>query len=188
MIMGLCESPITFNAIIDWSTALNDGQMQLREILDLEAMLHKDPTPEQVEGDDGDEISEKTAGPSFKDEAEPEEAQAVDEDEEALTERRAPRPSDDEDEDNTLSLAQMEEQLKPEALEKFASIADLYRKFSKLQGSRIAALGAARTSRRATRPSTRSCARISPPRSKASSSTPARSSILSTSSIRSTGG
>src|SRR3546814_1864929 len=34
MILGLCESPITFNAIIEWSTALNDGEMQLREILD----------------------------------------------------------------------------------------------------------------------------------------------------------
>ena len=31
MILGLCESPITFNAIIDWSTALNEGTMQLRE-------------------------------------------------------------------------------------------------------------------------------------------------------------
>src|SRR3546814_2443674 len=39
MILGLCESPITFNAIIEWSTALNDGEMQLREILDLDAML-----------------------------------------------------------------------------------------------------------------------------------------------------
>ncbi|RZM21272.1 MAG: RNA polymerase sigma factor RpoD, partial [Sphingomonas sp.] len=38
MILGLCESPITFNAIIDWSTALNEGTMQLREILDLDAM------------------------------------------------------------------------------------------------------------------------------------------------------
>ncbi|RZL72405.1 MAG: RNA polymerase sigma factor RpoD, partial [Sphingomonas sp.] len=39
MILGLCESPITFNAIIDWSTALNEGTMQLREIMDLDAML-----------------------------------------------------------------------------------------------------------------------------------------------------
>src|SRR5688500_17358681 len=63
MIWGLCESPITFNAIIEWSTALNDGEMQLREILDLDAMLSKGPTPEQVEGSEegGDgEISEKT--------------------------------------------------------------------------------------------------------------------------------
>lgn len=41
MILGLCESPITFNAIIGWSNALNEGTMQLREILDLDAMLSR---------------------------------------------------------------------------------------------------------------------------------------------------
>ncbi len=143
MILGLCESPITFNAIIDWSTALNEGTMQLREILDLDAMLSKGPSAEQVEGaeDEGDEISEKTAGASFKEEEDvKEEASADDEDD--LTERRTPRPSDDEEEDNTLSLAQMEEQLKPIALERFANITALYKKFSKLQQARLDSMSA----------------------------------------------
>ncbi|MFM2100004.1 MAG: hypothetical protein RLZZ366_1543, partial [Pseudomonadota bacterium] len=128
MILGLCESPITFNAIIDWSTALNEGTMQLREILDLDAMLSKDPAPESLTEDDDDsangEISEKTAGPTFKEEEDVVEAAIVEEDdeEEGLTERRAKAVADDDDEDNTLSLAQMEETLKPMALEKFASI------------------------------------------------------------------
>ncbi len=52
MIWGLCESPITFNAIIEWSNALNEGTMQLREILDLEAMLSKGPTAEQIDASD----------------------------------------------------------------------------------------------------------------------------------------
>jgi RNA polymerase primary sigma factor len=145
MILGLCESPITFNAIIDWSTALNEGTMQLREILDLDAMLSKGPSAEQVENaeaDDSGEISEKTAGASFKEEEEPEEVQAADEDEDDMTERRAPRISDDEEEDNTLSLAQMEEQLKPMALERFANITSIYKKFSKMQGQRLDAMGA----------------------------------------------
>ena len=143
MILGLCESPITFNAIIDWSTALNEGSMQLREIIDLDAMLSKDPAPESLTDDDSadGEISEKNAGPSFKEEEEPEEI-AVDDDEESMTERRAPRPSDDEEEDNTLSLAQMEEQLKPQALEKFANITAIYKKFSKMQGQRLDAMAA----------------------------------------------
>jgi RNA polymerase primary sigma factor len=147
MILGLCESPITFHAIIDWSNALNEGRMQLREIIDLDAMLNKDPAPEAMneEGEEGDgEISEKNAGVTYKEEDEVEEVVAVSEDEhdeEALTERRAPRPSDDEEEDNTLSLAQMEETLKPMALEKFASITALYKKFSKVQQARIDALG-----------------------------------------------
>lgn len=144
MILGLCESPITFNAIIGWSTALNEGTMQLREILDLDAMLSKGPSAEQVEGaedDDSGEISEKTAGASFKDEEEPEEASA-DGDDDDMTERRAPRPSDDEEEDNTLSLAQMEETLKPQALEKFANITAIYKKFAKVQEQRLEAMGA----------------------------------------------
>ncbi|WP_340315941.1 RNA polymerase sigma factor RpoD [Rhizorhabdus argentea] len=141
MILGLCESPITFNAIIDWSNALNEGTMQLREILDLDAMLSKGPTAEQVENEDeGGEISAETAGPTFKEEEEPEEEPAADEDEESMTERRTPRPQEDDDEDNTLSLAQMEEQLKPLALERFATITDLYKSFSAVQASRVAAL------------------------------------------------
>src|SRR4051794_22269183 len=144
MIWGLCESPITFNAIIEWSNALNNGHMQLREILDLEAMLSKGPTAEQVEGAEADDdtISESTAGPSFKEEEEPEEVVAEEEDEDSMVERRAPRPVEEEDEDNTLSLAQMEETLKPAALEKFAAITDLYKKFARLQGTRMEAMSA----------------------------------------------
>ncbi|MBT2187709.1 RNA polymerase sigma factor RpoD [Sphingobium nicotianae] len=145
MILGLCESPTTFNAIIEWSNALNNGEMQLREILDLDAMLSKDPAPESLsedaEDDDG-EISEKTAGPSFKDEDEVKDEPAADEDDEdSMVERRTPRQEEDDEEDNTLSLAAMEELLKPQALEKFANITSLYGKFGKLQQARLIALG-----------------------------------------------
>ncbi len=147
MILGLCESPITFHAIIEWSKALNDGEMQLREILDLDAMLSKEPAPESLtedgeEEDDG-EISEKNAGPTYKEEDDVEdepEAKSGDEEEEDYTERRA-RPVEEEEEDNTLSLAQMEETLKPGALEKFATIASLFKKFSNIQNERMKALG-----------------------------------------------
>jgi RNA polymerase primary sigma factor len=146
MIWGLCESPITFNAIIHWSNALNAGEMQLREILDLDAMLSKGPTPEQVESaeeEGGDEISEKTAGPSYKEEEEVESAPAEEEDEEeSMVERRARPQFEEDDEDNTLSLAQMEETLKPLALERFARITDLYKKFSKTQHARMEAMSA----------------------------------------------
>ncbi|HZU51493.1 MAG TPA: RNA polymerase sigma factor RpoD [Sphingomicrobium sp.] len=149
MIWGLCESPITFNAIIGWSNALNEGRMQLREILDLEAMLSKGPTAEQIaateEGEEGEgEISEKVAGPTIKEEDEPaDEPEASDEDEdEDMVERRSRPQADDDDEDNTLSLAQMEETLKPQALEKFAEITSIFKKFSKVQAARMEALQA----------------------------------------------
>ncbi|MEN9926638.1 MAG: polymerase sigma factor RpoD [Pseudomonadota bacterium] len=147
MILGLCESPITFHAIIQWSEALNAGEMQLREILDLDAMLSKEPAPENLSEDgevDGDgEISEATAGPSFKDEDDIEEEESADGDEdEDGVERRARRPAEEEEEDNTLSLAQMEAQLKPHALEKFAEITSLFRKFEKIQAERLDVMGA----------------------------------------------
>ncbi|MBL0767215.1 RNA polymerase sigma factor RpoD [Sphingopyxis sp. XHP0097] len=144
MILGLCESPLTFNAIIEWSNALNNGDMQLREIVDLEAMLSKDPAPENLEeegAEDDGEISEKTAGVSFKDEDEVEEepsADGEDEDGEGTSGKR--ERFDDDDEDNTLSLAAMEELLKPDALEKFAAITKSFKAFSKLQDARLEAL------------------------------------------------
>jgi RNA polymerase primary sigma factor len=140
MILGLCESPITFHAIIQWSEALNAGEMQLREILDLDAMLSKEPKPENLTEDgedDSGEISEATAGPSYKEEEEVEEEESADGEDEDGIERRARRPVEEEEEDNTLSLAQMEAQLKPEALEKFALITDLFRRFEKIQAERL---------------------------------------------------
>ena len=143
MILGLCESPITFHAIIDWSNALNDGEMQLREILDLDAMLSKAPetlTDDEEEEGDG-EISEKTAGVTYKEEDEVDEEPESASDDDDMTERRS-RPVEEEEEDNTLSLAQMEEALKPAALERFAKIASLFKKFSNIQLERMRALNA----------------------------------------------
>ncbi|KMS50529.1 RNA polymerase sigma factor RpoD [Novosphingobium barchaimii LL02] len=140
MIQGLCESPLTFHAIIQWSEALNAGEMQLREILDLDAMLTKEPAPESLneDGEDDGEISEKTAGPSFKedDDVEEESANEVDEDGNPIPKREV----EDEEEGNTISLAQMEAALKPEALEKFLLITELFRTFERLQSDRLDAL------------------------------------------------
>ncbi|MBC7519897.1 MAG: RNA polymerase sigma factor RpoD, partial [Sandarakinorhabdus sp.] len=71
MIAGLCESPMTFTAMIEWSNALNEGRMQLREILDLEAMLAKDPA-EAATDEDG-EAKDDAGLPTvqFKDDEEP---------------------------------------------------------------------------------------------------------------------
>ena len=62
-------------------------------------------------------------------------------DEDDMVERRTQPQAEEEDEDNTLSLAQMEEQLKPLALERFAQITATYKKFSKVQQARLEAFG-----------------------------------------------
>jgi RNA polymerase primary sigma factor len=145
MIAGLCESPMTFNAIIQWSNALNEGRMLLREILDLDAMLDKEPTAEQVEGAEGAKDTDLPTVSYKEDEdtsqAEEKTVNPTAEEEESYTERRAPVVSTfDEDEDNTLSLAQMEETLKPRALEQFLTITTLHKKFAKLQEARLEGL------------------------------------------------
>ena len=97
---------------------LVDGSLSIE---DLRELMGNAELPDAVDGEEeGDgEISEKTAGPSYKEEEEVEDepAAASDEDDD-MTERRS-RPVEEE-EDNTLSLAQMEEALKPAALERFA--------------------------------------------------------------------
>jgi RNA polymerase primary sigma factor len=147
MIMGLCESPITFHAIIQWSDALNAGEMQLREILDLDAMLSKEPPPDKMtddaeDDDDDGEISEATAGPTIREEEEvEEEPEQSDDDDDDGGENASKRREEDEEEDNTMSLAQMEAALKPEALERFARITDYFAKFEKQQAERVEVLG-----------------------------------------------
>ncbi|MCA0902330.1 RNA polymerase sigma factor RpoD [Qipengyuania aquimaris] len=141
MIMGLCQSPITFHAIIQWSEALNAEEMQLREILDLDAMLSKEPPADKLnddaeDDDDDGEISEETAGPTIRDEDEDDSEESDEEDGE-----EGSKKDDEEEEDNTMSLAQMEAALKPDAIERFARIADLFGKFEKLQAERVEVLG-----------------------------------------------
>jgi len=144
MIMGLCESPITFHAIIQWSEALNNGDMQLREILDLDAMLSKEPPADKLaegaeDDDDDGEISEATAGPTIREDDEVEDEPEASDDDDEDGEGR-PKREEEEEEDNTLSLAQMEAALKPEALETFARITKLFKDFEKLQRDRVETL------------------------------------------------
>jgi len=146
MIMGLCQSPITFHAIIQWSEALNNEEMQLREILDLDAMLSKEPPAEKLqdgaEDDDDDEISEETAGPTIRDDDDDVEDEDDGEEGGEGEEGEGKKRDDDDDEDNTMSLAQMEEALKPNAIERFARITQTFKKFEKLQAERVETLAA----------------------------------------------
>ena len=185
MIMGLCQSPITFHAIIQWSEALNNEEMQLREILDLDAMLSKEPPAGQdgnddAEDDDDDgEISEETAGPSIRDDDDDDSDEEDSDGEDG--EEGSSKSDEEEEEDNTMSLAQMEAALKPDAIERFARIKDLFGKFEKLQeGTRRNPRSRRRISRQRRKRNTRHSQTSSPPRWKASSSTRRRSSSSST--------
>ncbi len=121
MIAGLCESPLTFQAIIIWRDELVEGKVLLRDIIDLEATYA---------GPDG-KGAPKVEGVEGEGEAE---AEAVGEDGEP------PIPEgdlDDDDLENNVSLSAMEAELKPKVLETFDRIADAYKKLRRLQDQNV---------------------------------------------------
>jgi len=120
MIEGLCESPLTFQAIIIWRDELNEGQVLLRDIIDLEA---------SYEGPDAK--NKKIAVNKVTNEKQ------KDNDDESEDENdNDSSESDSNDYDNNLSLAAMEAELKPGVFDIFDSISDKYKKLRKLQDKR----------------------------------------------------
>ncbi|MEQ8605223.1 MAG: RNA polymerase sigma factor RpoD, partial [Marivibrio sp.] len=143
MIAGLCESPLTFQAIIIWRDELNEGKVLLRDIIDLEATYSgPDFKPEgaEEESEDGDEDSTAAASgegngerPAAKDGEGESSAKGEDGAEgESQTEGEGEGDDDDEFEAN-ISLSAMESELKPKVLETFDRIADDYKKLRRLQ-------------------------------------------------------
>ncbi len=130
MIAGLCESPLTFQAIIIWRDELNEGKILLRDIIDLEATYQgpdAKPTPSQpLPGEEG------AGDGAANGQAAPGQAQPAAADGE---EQPEPEEFDDDDDDleNSLSLAAMEAELKPQVLETFDLVATNYKKLRKLQ-------------------------------------------------------
>jgi RNA polymerase primary sigma factor len=152
MIAGLCESPLTFQAIIIWRDELNEGKVFLRDIIDLEAtyagpdakaipgpvIAGDGPAPQAAVAMSGPPPLTQTAAPPaappaatpFKADADGEEAEASD------TPPGEPE-FDDDDMENSLSLAAIEAELKPKVLETFDNIADAYKRLRRLQDQDI---------------------------------------------------
>ena len=120
MIAGLCESPLTFQAIIIWRDELNEGKILLRDIIDLEATYEgpeaKDVPESAGDGEEGADAEPADRRPSGAPEGE----------------------GDDDDEfENAMSLAAMEAELKPKVLETFDQIAATYKKLRKQQDKKL---------------------------------------------------
>jgi RNA polymerase primary sigma factor len=130
MIAGLCESPLTFQAIIIWRDELNESKILLREIIDLEATYagpeaKQAPVVERIEEVKADEKPRRSR-----------------EDEDDITnvgsDTRGLTDDDEEDEDEaSLSLAAMEAELRPQVMETLDVIADTYKKLRKLQDQQV---------------------------------------------------
>ena len=155
MIAGLCESPLTFQAIIIWRDELNEGKVFLRDIIDLEATYagpDAKPMPTMVIGPDGQLIPAPPLAPGapvptqthvppgapagaapFKATPFP----ASGEEEGEVGESTQDKGEFDDDMENSLSLAAIEAELKPKVLQTFDNVADAYKRLRRLQDQDI---------------------------------------------------
>src|ERR1700709_2317020 len=156
MIAGLCESPLTFQAIIIWRDELNEGKIFLRDIIDLEATYagpdaknNMNPLLAAPVGPDGQPLpaaanngaaipaaapahmpppAAPPSPPPFRAAAPAAAAEG-----ETTSESAADGDMDDDEFENQMSLAAIEAELKPKAGETFDKIADNYKKLRRPQ-------------------------------------------------------
>jgi RNA polymerase primary sigma factor len=160
MIAGLCESPLTFQAIIIWRDELNEGKIFLRDIIDLEAtyagpeakgglnppVLGAPADGAAAEGEGGEaaqaapaHVAPPAAPPSpipFR--TAPAPGGEPDIEEKDPGEAAAEADMDDDEFENQMSLAAIEAELKPRVVETFDKIASEYKKLRRLQEQDIA--------------------------------------------------
>ncbi|HKK35021.1 MAG TPA: RNA polymerase sigma factor region1.1 domain-containing protein, partial [Paracoccaceae bacterium] len=138
MISGLCESPLTFQAITIWRDELLEEKIMLRDVIDLEttfgAAMEGDEEAEEVVDAAGATAPAAPAAAAPSGAAEGEKEGAARPDAEAEGEE-----AEEEDEQANLSLAAMEAALKPDVLAKLDRIADDYTRLREMQVSRIGA-------------------------------------------------
>jgi RNA polymerase primary sigma factor len=159
MIAGLCESPLTFQAIIIWRDELNEGKVFLRDIIDLEA-TYAGPDAKGMPapvGPDGQPIvvpggpvtngnggqppqmaAPATAPASATPFKAPPRPGSADEDGEDKPEGVPESDFDEDDMEGSLSLAAIEAELKPKVLETFDKVASEYKRLRRLQDQDIA--------------------------------------------------
>ena len=150
MIGGICESPLTIKAIVQWHDALVNGDMLLRDIIDLDATNGGGPGDNNMndDDDDGEDNSEEAGNQeAVAKDAEPlptREQTAEDDKPEGngaeTEEGNSDDDEDDEDAENNLSLAAMEAKLTPQVVKTFEQINKTYKKLHKLQLVRLDSL------------------------------------------------
>ena len=141
MISGLCESPLTLKAILQWQDDISEGKITLREVIDLESLYEDSPYKKNLskkikEAKKKKEQEEKLELKKKKDlqknasswESEVEVKQTTEPEEQY----------EDADDEMNVSIAIMEEELKPEILQTFTKLSKNFKKLQKLQKNKIA--------------------------------------------------
>ncbi len=122
MIGGICESPLTIQAILGWHDGLNEGKLLLRDIIDLEATYGGGPGSEADLMGEGEDTETN---------------EGMDDEESNLGDEES--EFDAEGDEENLSLSMLEEKLKPQVMETLDNIATTYGKLFRLQTQRHAA-------------------------------------------------
>ena len=131
MIAGLCESPLTFQAITIWREELLSEDILLRDVIDLETTF----SGQMGEEGEMDEPVVPAAGAAAAPRKEEASGPELDADGNPISND----DDDDEDDQANMSLAAMEAALKPRVLETLDQIASDYEDLAEMQDSRISA-------------------------------------------------
>jgi|RhiMetdeSRZDD1v2_1073273.scaffolds.fasta_scaffold24121_4 RNA polymerase primary sigma factor len=124
MIAGLCESPLTFQAIIIWRDELNDGKVLLRDIIDLDA-TYAGPDAKALPTPEIDPNGQMIA------------SIAVSGQPGRISESNLDDDDDEDDKESWFSIAAVEAELKPKVIESFDTIAGTYKRLRRLQDQDI---------------------------------------------------
>ncbi|MEM9139058.1 MAG: RNA polymerase sigma factor RpoD [Pseudomonadota bacterium] len=140
MIGGLCESPLTFQAIMIWREELLDEKILLRDVIDLETTFGQATESDEMTTVNTTDLTAATAqAPTEQAEAEAEkpEGESSDDEEEPGDAETIAEEADAEEEQANLSLAAMEAALKPAVLETLDDIAKSYKKLRAMSDARM---------------------------------------------------
>ena len=144
MISGLCESPLTLKAILDWRDDIVDEKITLREVIDLESLFEESPNKKDLskkikeakkkkEQEEREELRERR-------ELEKRSSTYGDDTESTLetTNNHVIEEYEDSEDELNVSIAIMEQELKPQILNTFSQLSKNFKKLQKLQKNKIA--------------------------------------------------
>ncbi|MGN6778349.1 RNA polymerase sigma factor RpoD, partial [Rhizobium sp.] len=138
MIGGLCESPLTFQALIIWRDELNEGTTLLREIIDLETTYSGPEAKAAPQFQSPEKIEADRKAAEEKEKARRGRSPSGDDDITNVGGEGLPIEEEEEDEDESnLSLAAMEAELRPQVMTTLDIIAETYKKLRKLQDQQV---------------------------------------------------
>jgi RNA polymerase primary sigma factor len=145
MISGLCESPLTLDAILNWRDDIINEKITLREVIDLDSLFDESPDKKNLtkkikeakkrkDQEDKEELRKRRElekkSAIYGDDVE--DTSSIKQDNENVIEEY-----EDADDELNVSIAIMEQELKPQILETFKKLSKSFKKLQKLQKNKI---------------------------------------------------